>query len=76
MCGFQVTLLLLLCCVLMMYVCLCLYHRRMTTHLLTFYITFGGKGNINTINKTNLKVVKVYPILFDQEVSEELLRAE
>lgn len=38
----------------------------MTTHFLTFHISFGGKGNINTA--TAVKVVKICPILFDHEV--------
>ena len=52
---------LLLICVLFL-VC----DRRMATHLLNFHITFGGKGNISP--STNMKVVKVCPILFDKEV--------
>jgi hypothetical protein len=38
----------------------------MATHFLKFHLSFGGKGNINTA--TDVKVVKVVPIVFDQEV--------
>jgi hypothetical protein len=41
---------------------------RMAGHLLTFNISFGGKGNISVTSK-DFRAVTSYPILFDKEVS-------
>ena len=40
----------------------------MAGHLLTFNISFGGKGNISVTSK-DFRAVALYPILFDKEVS-------